>query len=112
MNQKKTKLAVTFERVGDTNTNIAELVSAHNEGITLFFIKEVLAAIKMQQVKMPYVLKNLRLELIEDEGKLNVYENGKDLTYTVQENEYYTLNEEGEQVGTAGEDALLIIQKN
>ena len=111
MKPDKTKLQINIERSGASTDRIVELIGKHNEGINLFFIKEVAAVVRDQQNRMPTSLKNLKIELIEDEGKLNVYENGKDLTYTIQENNYYTLamideDDKGKEI--AGQDALLL----
>lgn len=107
----KTKLVIYLERSGITNYRITELIAKHNEGINLFLIKEVNSVVKGMKSEYSSSLKDLKLELIEDQGKLNVYENGKDLTYTIQENEYYTLamvDNKNKIKVIAGQDALLL----
>ena len=105
----KTKLEIQLHRTGITICDISKIIAMHNEGINLFLIKEIVSVIKSLKKDCPAILKNLRLELIEDEGKLNVYENGNDITYTIQENEYYTLVDNTNfDKHIAGEDALLL----
>lgn len=93
MKPTKTKLQIFIERSGASTDRIVELIGRHNEGINLFLIKEVYAIVREQQNRLPSSLKDLRVEFIEDEGRINVYENGKDLTYTIEENIYYELSD-------------------
>ena len=105
----KTKLSVAFERPGITVGAIAKIAASHNAEISLLSLKDIMGAIKNSKSEYPHTLKDLVLELIKEEGKLNVYEDGKNLTYTVQENEYYTI--EGvtdKDAHIAGEDALFL----
>lgn len=107
----KTKLVIYLERTGITNTKITDLVARHNEGLNLFLLREIMFVLKGLINEYPTSLKNIRLDFIEDQGKLNVYENGKDLTYTIQENEYYTLtmvDNKNKIKVIAGQDALLL----
>lgn len=103
----KTKLSIAFERPGITVGAIAKIAASHNAEISLLSLRDIIGAIKNSKSEYPHTLKDLMLELIKEEGKLNVYEDGKNLTYTVQENEYYTLEmaKNGEQIG---EDALFL----
>ena len=87
----KTKLEIQLHRSGMTICDVAKLIAKHNEGLNIFFLKEISSIVKGFKNEYPTILKNLRIELIEYDKKLNVYENGNDITYTIQENEYYTL---------------------
>lgn len=103
----KTKLEIFFYRTGITNTIMAKVISAHNEGLNLLLIQEVNAILKGLRTEYPSNLKDLKLEFIERDGKLNVYEDGKTITSTIQETEFYTLVD-----AEAGEDAIFLHLKS
>lgn len=107
----KTKLQISIERSGETTDNICRLIANHNEGLNLFTIQQISSVIRERKNAMPSLLRDLKVEFIESEGKINVYENGKDLTYTIQENEYFTLDmvdENDKEKQIAGQDALFL----
>jgi len=100
-----TKLSISFERRGILNKDMTQLVSSHNEGFSKLTILEVMAFIKAQKPFSPSTLENMKLDFDEKENTIHFYENGKDLTLSITENQYYTLEmiEEGQEVGA---DAL------
>lgn len=89
----KTKLLVDFCKSGLTTYTIYGLVCAHNEGTCSYTMKEIQAIIKGKIVDCKTSLKDMKLLLNDEQGILEVYEDGENLTYSVQENEIFELAE-------------------
>lgn len=89
----KTKLLVDFCKSGLTTYTIYGLVCAHNEGTCSYTMKEIRAIIKGKIVDSSANLKDMKLLLNDEQGILEVYEDGENLTYSVQENEIFELAE-------------------
>lgn len=108
-----TKLAISFERRGLINTDMATLISAHNEGFNKVTISEVIGVLRGERAKSPSSLADMKIEFNPKESRIDFYQDGKNLTFSITENEYYTLEDTDgktleEQI--AGEDALLNIE--
>ena len=93
----KTKLFINLEKSGITNNRVTELVAKHNEGFNLFLIKEICAVVKGMKSEYPTALKNLKIEFIEEDDNMNVYEDGANINYSIQEHELYELVDEEEE---------------
>ncbi|MEO5991887.1 MAG: hypothetical protein ABIP68_09655 [Ferruginibacter sp.] len=108
-----TKLAISFERRGIINADMATLISAHNEGFNKVTISELIGILRGKRVESPNTLEDMKIDFNPNESKVDFYQDGKNLTFSITENEYYTLEDTDgkaleEQI--AGEDALLNIE--
>lgn len=111
-NKPKTNLSIFFEEESITRLGLTELIRNHNNGISLKLLNDIISFLNDLKNKVfPLSLKNMRIELIESEGRINVFENGEKLSYSIQEMEYYTL---ADTIGVskskkiAGPDALML----
>jgi hypothetical protein len=107
----KTRLTADFNKAGSTTYKMYKLICANNEGISTYRLGDIRSIIDSEKVDCPTTLENMKIMVNEKEGILEVYENGKDLTYSVQETEHYTLDmvdENNLSKQIAGEDALLL----
>lgn len=105
----KTKLLGDFSKRGVTSYDAFKIICAHNEGVFSFSLPEIKAIIRGQIVNSASSLEKMKIMLNEKEGILEVYEDGENITYSIQENEYYTLDMVDEDnVDKIGENALLL----
>jgi len=86
---------------------MAELVSAHNEGFNKLAITDVMSIIKGSRTVSPSTLENMKLEFDEKENTIHFYQDGTNITFSITENEYYTLAmiEDKQEIG---DGALLL----
>lgn len=102
----KTKLSITFEQEGINNADMAVILSSHNGGKASVSLSDIKGFMLCRAARYPNLYPNLKVEESAD-SVIHVYEDGENLTFSIQENEYYTL-EDVENGGMVGEDALLL----
>jgi hypothetical protein len=107
----KTRFIIDFHKSGITNNYSVALICNHNEGKSKLSLNEIYFLLKCERITNPKKLKKIKVILNEKYSTLEVYEDGVDLTYSIQENEYYLLKDTDSSdmdKQIAGEDALLL----
>jgi hypothetical protein len=121
----KTRLIADFSKSGETTDYIKKIVCTNNEGAEVFRIPDIVSILKYRKSELPHGLRNMKVIANDKEGVLEVYEDGENITCSIQETEHYTLEMIDDLKGAdfvptaknlkklysthiAGEDALLL----